>query len=257
MEATSRSRHGARFLHRKLLALTCHTALRKGRGRKNPGRPHARAPPSAPALGGFWHRLHLWGAGTPPALPGRVVPPQLSLPGPGVPVSRSQTPWLPRCVLGLWSQAAWRGWGDHSRDPSRPPAAALGRLGRTLLLALLSGDSALLRSPSLSQAVRPHGSAAPCRRVCPHPKPGFALRLPSDSKRKHNLFVVPTPSCPIPHAPSAQRPLLSLHLTPGEQWALAFPLLDDSVVPFLLPAPFPLPSPRLLLSAAEAQVLPQ
>lgn len=141
MEATSRSRHGTRFLHGKhcWLSPVSHIALRRGGEERAQEDRGTQAPLSAPALGGFWRRLHLRGAGTPPALLERVVPPQLSPPGPGVPVSRSQTPWPPPCVLGLWSQAAWQGWGDRSRDPSRPPpAAALGLLGRTLLPALLS-----------------------------------------------------------------------------------------------------------------------
>lgn len=86
--------------------------------------------------------------------------------------------------------------------------------------------------------------------MCPHPKPGFALRLPSDRKQKHNLFVVPTPSCPIPQRPSAQRPLLSLHPTPESSgpW-----LSLSSTRCGHLPAPcsFPLPFPRLLLSAGR------
>lgn len=258
MEATSRSRHGTRFLHGKhcWLSPVSHIALRRGGEERAQEDRGTQAPLSAPALGGFWRRLHLRGAGTPPALLERVVPPQLSPPGPGVPVSRSQTPWPPRVFLGcgvrlpggagetapetpagLLPQQHWGSWAARSCQPCClrlcPPTKPFPQPG--------------------CPATREHHSLQTC---VPTPKTGLRAEAPKCRKQKHNLLVVPTPPAQFPNAPAAQRALLSLHLTP-ESSGPGLPSPPRGVVIFLLPAPFPPPFPRLLLLAAEAQVLPQ
>lgn len=208
MEATSRSRHGAGFLHGKHCwpSPVSHTAL-KGRGRASPGRP--RRPSSALSSGSRGLLAPSPPAGCrdatgPPgedcataAEPARTRRPSEQEPDA---VAAPVCPWAVEsgCLAGL------------GRPLQRPqPASSRSSTGAPGPHAPAGPDvcdSALLRSPSLSQAVQPHGSTTPCRRVCPHPKAGFALRLPSAGNRSiiYSWSPLLLPSSPTPRLPSAR-----------------------------------------------------